>query len=148
MKYLLIFLVICFTYLYGCGNDSTTNSGGPGNGETVIFSMDSLSIYLNSNLVAKDTNIRIENVNNVKVKFQSTTNADSISTLALYRIIAFDNSNFYIDSLNNHHSQLNSYHTIVINGSNSFDLKILIQMSRGDTTSGFIKLSDIKIIKF
>ena len=55
MKYLIIFLVICFTYLYGCGNDSTTNSGGPGNGETVIFSMDSLSIYLNSSIQVNDT---------------------------------------------------------------------------------------------
>lgn len=148
MKFLIICFTVSFIYLFGCGNDSTTNNGNTGNGETVIFSMDSLSIYLNSNLVAKDTNIRINDANNIKMKFQSLTNADSISTLALFRITAFDSTNFFIDTLNNHHSLLNSQHTIIVNGSNQYDLKILIQMSRGDTTSGYIKLKDIKISKF
>jgi len=147
MKYLIIFLVICFTYLYGCGNDSTTNSGGPGNGETVIFSMDSLSIYLNSSIQANDSDIVITNAPNIKITFNCSTNADSISTLALYRIVVGDSNNVYKDTTNDKISKLNSNQEIIINGSNSLNLKIYIQMSSGNSTPGYIKLSNIKVNK-
>lgn len=146
MKYFITFIFAAGVIFYSCGDDNTTNNSGTG-GETVIFSMDSLSIYLTSNLEAKDTNIVINNSQNIKLTFNCTTNADSISTLAMYRVIAFDSTNFFIDTLNNHHSSLNNLHTINIVGSNLFFLKLYIQMSRGDTTNGFIKLSNIKIVK-
>ncbi len=148
MKYLLTLFALFAIYIYGCGNDSTTNNGNNGNGETVIFSMDSLSIYLTSNIEAIDTNFVITDASNIKITFNCSTNADSISTFALYRIIAFDSSNFFIDSLNNHISKLNSSHSISTTGSNNYNLKILIQASRGNTTPCFIKLHNIKILKF
>lgn len=148
MKYVITFFALFTIYIYGCGDDNTTNTNNNGNGETVIFSMDSLSIYLTSNIEAKDTNIVITNAPNVKVTFNCSTNADSISTFALYRIIAFDSTNFFIDSVNNHISKLNTNHSISTTGSNNYNLKILIQASRGNATPCFIKLSNIKIIKF
>lgn len=148
MKYLLTLFALFTIFIYSCGNDSTTNTNNNGNGETVIYSLDSLSIYLTNNIEARDTNFVITYAPNVKVTFNCSTNADSISTFALYRIIAFDSTNFFIDSVNNHISKLNTNHSISMNGSNNYNLKILIQASRGNTTPCFIKLSNIKIIKF
>lgn len=148
MKYLLLISSLFIIYLYGCGDDNTTNNGNGTGGETVIFSMDSLTINLTTSVSTVDTILTINNSPNIKITFICSTNADSISSFAFYRFIAFDSSNFFIDTLNNYNSQLNNNHFILINGSNNYNLKILIQMSRSNSIPSFIKLRDIKIIRY
>jgi len=147
MKYLIIFLVICFTYLCGCGNDSTTNSGGPGNGETVIFSMDSLSIYLNSSIQVNDTLFNLLDAPSIKVTFNCLTNADSINSLALFRIVAGDSIGVFKDTTNNIISSLNNEHIIYITATQNYALTILIQLSRLNSEAYFIKLNNIRVFK-
>jgi len=145
MKYLLICLVVCFTYLYGCGNDSTTNSGGPPNGETVILSLDSLSITLSTNFGIIDSNFVINNAPNIKITFNCSTNADSVNSFALFQIKAFDSLNTYMDTLNNANSSLNNNHTIFFSAANYFLTKFFIQIN--GNAPYYIRLRDIKVIK-
>lgn len=147
MKYLLALFTLSAIYIYGCGNDSTTNTNNNGNGETVIFSLDSLSIYLTSSLEAKDTNFTISNASNIKVTFNCSTNADSVFTFALYRLTVGDSSTVYVDSTNNKISELNSNHNISVNASNNYNVRIFIQMNRSNSTPSFIKLKDVKVVK-
>ena len=147
MKYLITLFALFTIYIYGCGDDNTTNTNNNGNGETVIFSLDSLSIYLTSNIEAKDTNFVVTNSPKVKVTFNCSTNADSISTFALYRLTVGDSTTIYIDSTNNNISELNSNHSISTNASENYNLRIFIQMNRGNSNPSFIKLKDIKVIK-
>ncbi|HRF67392.1 MAG TPA: hypothetical protein PK850_15695 [Ignavibacteria bacterium] len=145
MKYLLICLVVCFTYLYGCGNDSTNNSGGPPNGETVILSLDSLSITLSTNFGIIDSNFVINNAPNIKITFNCSTNADSVNSFALYRINAVDSLNEYIDTTNDVISSLNSSQIINVTGSSSYILKFYLQIN--SNSPNFIRLRNIKVFR-
>ncbi|MBN8585134.1 MAG: hypothetical protein J0M37_08560 [Ignavibacteria bacterium] len=147
MKFLIICFTVSFIYLFGCGSDSTTNNGNTGNGETVIFSMDSLSIYLNSSIVINDTLFDILNSPSIKIDFNCQTNADSVNSFALFRIIAGDSNIVYKDTSNNNISSLNNNHTIYISASNTFTLSILIQLNRTNNLQYFMKLKNIKVIK-
>lgn len=146
MKYFITFIFAAAVIFYSCGDDNTTNNSGTG-GETVLFSMDSLSIYLTSNLASKDTNIVLNNVVNYKISFNCTTNVDSINTFAFYRITVSDSSNIFLDSLNNNHSFLNNNHNFVINNVNNSNVLLYIQISRGNSTPGYLKIYNFKIIK-
>lgn len=145
MKFLIICFTICFIYLFGCGSDSTTNNGNTGNGETVIFSMDSLSITLNTNFGIIDSNIVINNAPNIKITFDCSTNADSVNSFTLFQIKAYDSLNTYKDTLNNNISFLNNNHVVYVNGSNYFVLKFFIQIN--GNSPYFIRLKNIKIFK-
>ncbi len=148
MKYILYtFTIFSLIYLYSCGNDTTTNTGNGNGNETVIFSMDSLSINLNTTFSFNDTDITINNAPNVKITFNCSTNADSVNSYSLYRIIAGDSSAVYKDTLNNIIGTLNSDQTILINATTTYNLKIFIQISRNNLSSYFIRLKNIKIIK-
>ena len=145
MKFLIICFSVCFIYLFGCGNDSSTNNGNTGNGETVIFSMDSLSITLNTNFGIIDSNIVVNNAPNIKINFDCSTNADSVNSFALYRINAVDSLNEYIDTTNDVISSLNNSHLIYISGSSKFILKFYLQIS--GNTPYYLRLKNIKIIR-
>lgn len=145
MKFLIICFTACFIYLFGCGNDSTTNNGNTGNGETVIFSMDSLSITLNTNFRIIDSNIIIYNAPNIKITFDCSTNADSVNSFTQFRISALDSNNFYLDTTNNWISTLNNMHSISFQASNSFNLKFYIQIN--GNTLYYIRLKNVKIFK-
>ena len=147
MKNLLYtFTLISVIYLFGCGNDTTTNTG-TGNGETVIFSMDSLTINLSSNSAVNDTNILITDAINIKISFNCSTNADSINSLGFYKITAIDSAGIYLDTTNNYNSLLNNDHIITVHGSLSYYLNIFIQINRINSNPYFIRLKNIKITK-
>ncbi len=147
MNYLFTFFALLTIYIYGCGDDSITNNGNNGNGETVIFSLDSLSIYLTSSVGSIDTNLVIIDASNIKITFNCSTNADSVNSISFFRIFAQDSSNVYIDTTNDNVSTLNGNHIITANGSTNYFLNILIQINRNNLNPYFIKLKDIKIIK-
>ena len=136
-------LVVCFTYLYGCGNDSTTNSGGPPNGETVILSLDSLSITLSTIFGIIDSNFVINNAPNIKITFNCSTNADSVNSFALYRISAADSNTIYKDTTNDVISSLNHAQTIIINASNVYILKFYLQVNGNSTY--FLRLRNLRV---
>jgi len=147
MKYLITLFALFTIYIYGCGDDNTTNTNNNGNGESVIYSLDSLSIYLTSSVGSVDTNLVVINASNIRVTFNCSTNTDSVNSISFYRIFAQDSSNVYIDTTNNYISALNGNHAITVNGSTNFFLNILIQINRNDLNPYFIKLKDIKVIK-
>ncbi|MEO8514504.1 MAG: hypothetical protein ABI543_13165 [Ignavibacteria bacterium] len=146
MKYLLLISSLFVICLYGCGNDTTNNSNSTG-GETVIFSMDSLSINLTSSIEVKDTLFYVSNAPNIKISFNCTTNADSINGFASYQIVAGDSNMVYLDSVNSNNSLLNGDHFININASSYFALTILIQLSRDNANPYFLRLRNIKVFK-
>lgn len=145
MKYLLTLFALFTIYIYGCGNDTTTNTGNNGNGETVIYSLDSLSFTLNTIFGIIDSNLVINNAPNIKITFNCSTNADSVNSYALYRINAVDSTNEYLDTTNGVISQLNNNHLIIINGSNSFILKFYTQIN--GNSPFYLRLKNIKVIK-
>ncbi len=146
MKYLISFLIFASILLYSCGNDNTTNNSNSG-GETVLFSLDSLSIYLNSSVQTLDTNFMILNSPNLKITFNCNTNSDSVNSLAFYRIFAIDTNSVIIDSVNNNISSLTGNHQISFTGSNNYSLTISLQINRLNTDPFYIKLKDIKVLK-
>lgn len=127
-----------------CGNDTVTNND-PVPGEEVIFSMDSFAINLENGLISNDTNIQIVNHTNCRVKFDVSTNVDSITSFALYRILCIDSSNTYIDTVNNFVSTLNETQTIYISGSLNFLLKISIQLNQNGFNTVFLRMKNLKI---
>lgn len=145
MNYLFTFFALLTIYIYGCGDDSITNNGNNGNGETVIFSLDSLSITLNTNIGIIDSELVVINSPNIKILFNCSTNSDSINSFALYQIRAMDSSGVYKDTTNNYVSTLNNNHTILINASNSFFLNIFLQVN--GNSPYFLRLRNIRIIK-
>lgn len=147
MKYVITLFAVLAIYIYGCSNDSTTNTGNNGNGETVIFSMDSMSVYLTGSVGSIDTNLLIIEASNIKISFNCSTNADSVNSISFYRVFAQDSSTVYIDTTYDHVSTLNGNHAIVVAGSANFFLNILIQINRNNLDPFFIKLEDIKIFK-
>ena len=132
-------------YLFSCGNDTTTNNNNSGNGETVILSLDSLSIALNTIFGIIDSNFVINNAPNIKITFNCSTNADSINSYALFRINAVDSTNEYIDTTNENISLLNNDHTILVHGSNHYILKFYLQIS--GNSPYYIRLKNVKVIK-
>jgi len=145
MKYLLTLFALFTIFIYGCGDDNTTNTNNNGNGETVIFSLDSLSITLNTNFGIIDSNLVINNAPNIKITFNCSTNADSVNSYALYRVSAADSNQVYIDSANNIISSLNNNHLLNFNASSSFILKFFVQIN--GNTPYFIRLKNIRIVK-
>lgn len=143
MKFLIICITFCFIYLFGCGSDSTTNNGNNGSGETVIFSMDSLSITLSTIFGIIDSNLVINNAPKIKITFDCSTNADSVNSFALFQIKAYDSLNTFKDTLNNKISFLNNEHIFNINGNNFYLLKFYIQIN--GNTPYYIRLKNIKI---
>ncbi|HMQ79168.1 MAG TPA: hypothetical protein PKE39_09755 [Ignavibacteria bacterium] len=145
MKYLITLFALFTIYIYGCGDDNTTNTNNNGNGETVIFSMDSLSITLNTILGIIDSNLVINNAPNIRITFSCSTNADSVNSYALYRVSAADSNQIYSDSTNNVISSLNNNHTLTINASLNYILKFYVQIN--GNTPYFIRLKNIKVMK-
>jgi hypothetical protein len=145
MKYLLTLFALFTIYICGCGNDSTTNSSNNGNGETVIYSLDSLSITLNTNVGIIDSELVVTNCPNIKIVFNCSTNSDSVLSFALYQIRAMDSSGIYKDTINNHISTLNNDHTILVNGSNNYFLNLFLQVN--GNSPYFLRLRNIRVIK-
>lgn len=145
MKYLITFFALFAIYIYGCGNDTTTNNGNNGNGETVIYSLDSLSITLNTIFGIIDSNLVINNAPNIKITFSCSTNADSVNSFVQYRISALDSNNFFLDTTNNWISTMNNDHVILIQGSNNFYLNFYLQIS--GNAPYFIRLRNVKIVR-
>lgn len=145
MKYLLALFTLSAIYIYGCGNDSTTNTNNNGNGETVIYSLDSLSITLNTNIGILDSELVVNNSPSIKIVFNCSTNSDSVNSFALYQIRAMDSSGVYKDTTNNYVSTLNNNHTILINASNSFFLNIFLQVN--GNSPYYLRLRNIRIIR-
>lgn len=146
MKYLLTLFALFTIFIYGCGNDSTTNTNNNGNGETVIYSLDSLSINLNTSSATNDIDIITSNTPNIKITFNCSTNVDSVNSSAFYRITAGDSNSIYIDTLDNNISSLNANHVININASLYFSVKIFIQANRINSIPYFIRLKNIKMV--
>jgi len=149
MKYLINFLIFASLLLYSCGNNSTTNNNNTG-GETVLFSLDSLSIYSPS--TSLDTIIFISNSSNVKISFDCLTNADSINGFSSFSVLAsyIDTNNVYheyLDTLNNNISFLNNSFQFFISTNNPYGLNFNIQCIRNNTNIYFIKLKNIKVLK-
>lgn len=147
MKYLLTLFALFTIFIYSCGNDSTTNTNNNGNGETVIFSMDSLSINLNSSIQVNDTLIYLTDASTIKITFNCETNADSVNGFALYRIVAGDSNGVFKDTSSGNVSTLNNQHVINIIASNYYALSILIQLSRNNSFPYFIRLKNIKVFR-
>lgn len=145
MKYVITLFALLTIYIYGCGNDSTTNTGNNGNGETVIYSLDSLSITLNTVFGIIDSNLVINNAPNIKITFNCSTNADSVNSYALFQIKAFDSLNTYLDTLDNVISSLNNTHTIVFTATNYFILRFFVQIN--GNSPYFIRLKNVRVIK-
>lgn len=145
MKYLLALFTLFAIYIYGCGNDSTTNTNNNGNGETVIYSLDSLSITLNTVFGIIDSNLVINNAPSIKITFNCSTNADSVNSFTLYQIKAYDSLNTYIDTLNNAISSLNNTHTITFTATNYFLLRFYVQIN--GNSPYYIRLKNIRVIK-
>lgn len=146
MKNLLYtFTLISVIYLFGCGNDTTTNTGTGNGGETVIYSIDSLSITLNTIFGIIDSNFTITNSPNLKITFNCSTNADSVNSYALFRISAADSLNIYKDSTHDVISTLNNDFTILVNGSNNYILNFFVQIN--GYAPYFIRLKNIKVTK-
>lgn len=139
-------------YLFSCGNDSTTNTGNGNGGETVIFSMDSLALYIPIMGFSRDTNIMFSNLQKSNISFNCITNTDSINSFASFKVYALDDTiasaNTIIDTLVNNLVGLNSnYSTNFITNTNFAFLKITLQCLRNDTNSYYIKLNHIKVTK-
>lgn len=147
MKYIIALFTLSTIYIYGCGNDSTTNTNNNGNGETVIFSMDSLSINLNSSIQVNDTLFYLTDASTIKITFNCETNADSINGFALYRIVAGDSSGVFKDTSSSNISTLNNQHVINIVASNYYALSILIQLSRNNSFPYFMRLKNVKVFR-
>jgi len=145
MKYLITLFALFTIYIYGCGDDNTTNTNNNGNGESVIFSMDSLSITLNTIFGIIDSNLVINNAPNIKITFSCSTNADSVNSYALYRVSAADSNEIYSDSTNNVISSLNNNHSLTINASLIYILKFYVQIN--GNSPYFIRLKNIKVVK-
>ena len=137
------FMLVLF---FACGSDTATNQT-PSPGEEVIFSMDSFAINLTSGVILTDTNIQINNSLNIKVIFDVSTNVDSLNSFALYRILAIDSSNTFLDSVNNAISTLNSTQSIALNGSISYLLKLSIQLNQTGVITVFIRMKNINLIR-
>jgi len=147
MKYLLTLFALFTIFIYGCGDDNTTNTNNNGNGETVIFSLDSLSINLNSSIQVNDTLFYLTDASTIKITFNCETNADSVNGFALYRIVAGDSNGVFKDTSSSNISTLNSQHVINIIASNYYALSILIQLSRNNSFPYFIRLKNIKVFR-
>ncbi len=146
MKYLLYtFALFSIIFLFSCSNDTTTNTGNGNGNETVIYSIDSLSITLNTMFGIIDSNFTINNAPNLKVTFNCSTNADSVNSFALFRISAGDSSIIYKDTLNDNISELNNDFVIVIHGSSNYILNFYLQVN--GFSPYFIRLRNIKVIK-
>ena len=145
MRYLLTLFALFTIYIYGCGDDNTTNTNNYGNGETVIYSLDSLSITLNTIFGIIDSNLVINNAPNIKITFSCSTNADSVNSYALYRVSAADSNEIYSDSTNNVISSLNNNHSLTINASLNYILKFYVQINGNSPYC--IRLKNIKVVK-
>lgn len=144
MKYIITFIFAAAVIFYSCGDDKTTNNSGTG-GETVLLSLDSLSITLNTMFGIIDSNFIINNAPNIKITFNCSTNADSVNSFALYRINAVDSVNEYVDSICNYTSYLNNDHIIFVNAVNYYILKFYVQINGG--IPYYIRLKNIRITK-
>lgn len=141
----LILASFILVLLFACGSDTVTNQT-PGSGEEVIFSMDSFAINLTSGTIAIDTSIEI-NVPNIKLTFDCSTNADSISSIGYLRITSIDSIASYIDTVSNTIESLNRTHKYYINGSMHFFTLLYLQLTQSSTLQTFLKLRNIRITK-
>jgi hypothetical protein len=140
---LLLFVIIL--QFAACGNDSTVNNN-VGSG-TLLFSLDSLVLNVPENGFANDTTILLTNEPNIKITFDCATNADSINSFALYRIVSFVDTNYFIDTVNRVLSQLNRAHAIYISGSDFYYCSLIIQLIRNDSLPYFIKLKNVRVFE-
>lgn len=141
----LILASFILVLLFACGSDTATNQT-PGTGEEVIFSMDSFAINLTGGTIAIDTSIEI-NVPNIKLTFDCSTNADSISSTCFYRISAIDSTSIYIDTINNSISYLNKSQQLKISGSLDYQLVLHTQITQTSNLPVYIRMKNIKAIK-
>lgn len=140
-----LFLLFFILQIAGCGNDSAVNNNG-GSG-TLLFSLDSLVLNVPENGFANDTTIMLTNEPNIKITFDCATNADSINSFALYRIVSFIDTNYFIDTVNRVLSQLNRAHAIYISGSDFYYCSLVIQLIRNDSFPYFIKLKNVRVFE-
>jgi hypothetical protein len=80
MKYILLLLLVCFvSIISSCSDDTTTNNPGVPAG-TVMYSADSISVWLSSTGFARDSvSYSTSETGSVKVEFTIQSNVDTPS---------------------------------------------------------------------
>lgn len=80
MKYILLLLLVCFvSIISSCSDDTTTNNPGVPAG-TVMYSADSISVWLRSTGFARDSvSYSTSETGSVKVEFKIQSNVDTPS---------------------------------------------------------------------
>lgn len=142
------FFIFCIIQFAGCGNDSTVSNNNGGTG-TLIFSLDSLAINLDSaNTKLNDTSFTLQDAVNLRIVFDCSTNVDSINSFASFRLSISNGSEIYLDTINGTVSELNKHFVITSSGSLSISyFNLQIQTTRNNSLQYFIRLKNIKIFK-
>lgn len=152
--FILIFSVTTALFLYGCGNDSVTNSNNnpPGNTELQIATLDSIS--LRSNIPVSVDSIIILNfagIDSIKLTFDFESNFPVTSNLFADIIIMSNDSSQYaaIWSLPNGQNQNESFITGIVPNPTIHN-KIFFKLrftSSSVPEFTVIKLKNIKVFK-
>jgi hypothetical protein len=132
----------------------TNNNGGNGSG-TLIFSLDSLSLWLPqfSNTTA-DTTINIVDIPIAQIQFDLNTMVDSLISTSSFNLNAS-----FIDSMSVIHTYLDTTRSFfaptiehktfdIRNNGEPYGLTVFIQLHRNDSSVCFISLKNIKVFKF
>lgn len=135
------------TSFIGCGSDTITNNNNS-NTETLQYSLDSFGVYMPNGPAVKDTTFSA--AGKTRITFDCTSNTDSISSWALFKITAdyIDSNNVlhtYFDSTMNHISKLNNSFNFVIDGGAAYGLSIYIQLVRTPPAECYIRFRNIRI---
>lgn len=136
--------------LIGCGDDINGNNGNgnPPASEQLIYFQDSLVLVTPP--FANDTDIFVNNVENIKITFTGETNADSVNGWSLFSIDIIDITNNVVvyDTTYNRTLHMNNNFDFRVYGiTGNIGVNIRIQCLRNPPHVFFMKLRNIKIYK-
>jgi hypothetical protein len=146
MRLLKGFLILSLVLLFSCGDDTPTNTGTPAG--TVLFSADSVSVWLSGTGTAKDsTTFTTTETGSVKVGFYIQSNIDTPQ--AYGKIGFFTNATPFTPLNPDIFVPTNESYSVILNcapGSTYFNFSVQLN-NYIETIPRYVRLYSVQVIK-
>ncbi len=147
MRFLTVFVIVFAGFLFSCSDDNINNPVPPP-GDSVLFSADSIGVWLNSTGTARDTVAFSTSVNgSIKVSFYIQSNADTPN--AYGKIEFFTNATPFVPLTRDIFTPFYDSYSITMNsapGSTFFNFSVLLN-NYIPSNPKFVRFYSVRIIK-